>query len=187
MASRQQRSAFFFSGRLDPPELANFQLQNVFLRDRRGAGFEMIGPGIAIWWPSRPSSDVGDLGDFARAWFRTIASAYYFETGIALTRRVVGWVEAVVGLADPRLSRLPLPDQDDPANVSMAAAVKLARRLRGTGDLERAANELLASAYDTTAQAYLSAFRSIECLRRISSRAGIVVRVVTKCSGPIST
>jgi hypothetical protein len=170
-----RRSAFFFHGRLDPPELANFNLQNIFLRDRRGGVFEIIGPGIAIWWPSRPRREIDDLAAMARDWFRTIASSYYIESTIALMPRVAGWVEAldvhvheaVVGFADARFIQLDPPPEDHPESLRMRDAVDLARRLRGTGNLERATNELLAAAYDATPQGYLSAFRALECVRRL--------------------
>jgi hypothetical protein len=59
-----RRSAFFFHGRLDPPELANFNLQNIFLHDRN-AVLEVLGHGIAIWWPHRPPQNFDDLRDAA--------------------------------------------------------------------------------------------------------------------------
>jgi hypothetical protein len=40
------RSAFFFFGSFTPPELANFNVQNIFLGD--GGVIEMMGPGSGI-------------------------------------------------------------------------------------------------------------------------------------------
>ncbi len=173
-STKASRSAFFFLGRLDPPELANFQLQNVPLGDR-GAVLEILGHAISIWWPSRLRREFGDLLDAARAWVVTIASAYYLETGTALEATLIGWVEAldvfareaVIGTIDVRFHKVKAVAADDPVNEPMRRAVALAGRLRGAGELERAANQLLAAANDPTVQALLSAYRALECVRRI--------------------
>ena len=169
-----RRSAFFFLGRLDPQELANFNVQNVLVRDR-GAVVEVIGHAIAIWWPSRPRKESSDLSDAARAWFLTIASSYYLETGTALEVRLVSWVEALdvnvretmIGIADSRFAKVPVVAEADPINRPMRNAISLARRLRRRGgDLELATHELFAAANTTTPQGHLRAFRAVECVRR---------------------
>jgi hypothetical protein len=158
-----------------PAELANFNIQNVFLRDRK-ARLEIVGHGIAIWWPSRPRREFDDLADAAGAWFRTIASSYYLMTGIPLEPGVIGWVEAwdveieqaVIGFADPRFAKVSVPRVDDDVNRPMHEAIKLARFLRRRrGELERASHEALAAANDGTAQSFLSAYRALECVRRL--------------------
>jgi hypothetical protein len=169
----ERRSSFFFTGGLEPGELANFNVQNVFLRDR-GAVLEVLGRSIAIWWPARPRREFDDLADAARAWFQTIPAAYYLQSGIALEPKLTGWVEAldvdvkeaVVGVADKRFAKYDVPLKRDAVNDSMRAAIRLGGKLRRRGDLERATHELLAAANDTTPQAYLSAFRALECIRR---------------------
>lgn len=159
-----------------PAELANFNVQNVLVPDRLGGRLELIGNGIAIWWPSRPRVDFVDRADAARAWFRTTASAYYLETGIPLETELTGWVEAldveaqeaIIGFADPRLVKVPTPPEDAAQNMAMQEAIKLAARLRRRGgEIERATHEALAAANDGTPQAFLSAYRALECIRRI--------------------
>ncbi len=130
---------------------------------------------MAIWWPARPRGDSVDLTDAARAWFQTIPAAYYIETGIPLEPSLTGWVEAldvdiqeaVVGFADARFAKVSPPLEDAAVNQQMRAAVRLAQKLRRRGgEIERATHELLAAANDTSVQAFLSAFRAVECLRR---------------------
>jgi len=159
-----------------PAELANFNVQNVLLRDRKGARLEILSHCIAIWWPSRPRNEFDDLADAARRWIRTIASAYYLETDIPLEPDLVGWVEAldvqaeeaVVGFADPRFLKVKTPPAEADENRRMREAIKLAVRLRRRGgDLERATHEALAAANDGTPQSFLSAYRAPECVRRI--------------------
>lgn len=158
-----------------PAELANFNIQNVFLRDRK-ARLEVLGHGIAIWWPSRPRREFFDLADAARTWFRTIASAYYLRTGTPLEPELVGWVEALdvtveeasIGFADPRFIKVGTPGVDDEVNRPMHDAIEVARVLRRKkGELEQASHQALAAANDGTAQSLLSAFRALECLRRV--------------------
>ena len=159
-----------------PAELANFNVQNVFVRDRRDGQLEVLGNGIAIWWPSRPRREFVDLADAARAWFRTTASAYYIETGVPLEPELTGWVEAlhvearqaVIGFADPRFVKVTTPPEDDEVNLRMRQAIRLAARLRRKGgEPERATHEVLAAANDGTPQSFLSAYRALECVRRI--------------------
>ena len=53
-------------------------------------------------------------------------------------------------------------------NVSLRGAIDRAKTLRRVGgELERATNELLAAANDGTPQSFLSAYRALECIRRI--------------------
>lgn len=169
-----RRSSFFFTGRLEPGELANFNLQNVPLR-AKGAILEIIGPAMAIWWGARPKREFNDLADAARAWFRTVPAAYYLQTTIALEPLVTGWIEALdvdvkeafVGFADARFLKVDVPPQDAEVNEQMRGAIRLAQKLRRRGgELERATHELLGAANDSTAEAYLRAFRALECLRR---------------------
>jgi hypothetical protein len=176
MATMDERSAFFFIGRLMPAELANFNVQNVFVRDRRNGQLELLGNGIAIWWPTRPRREFVDLADSARAWFRTTASAYYLQTGVPLEPELTGWVEAlhvearqaVIGFADPRFVKVSTPPEDAEVNEQMRTAIQLASRLRRKGgEIERATHQALAAANDGTPQAFLSAFRALECVRRI--------------------
>lgn len=171
----KRRSSFFFIGRFEPGELANFNVQNEPLRDRRGAIFEALGQGVAIWWPSRPCVDFVDLADAARAWLRTIPAAYFIRSEVPLEPTLVGWVEAldvnvreaVIGFADARFSKVSTPPENAPENDAMRAALQLARRLRARGgEFERAAHELLDAANDSSAQCFLSAFRALECIRR---------------------
>jgi hypothetical protein len=108
-----RHSSFFFTGRLDPGKLANFNIQNLSLRDRK-AVLELLGPAIAIWWPARPHRELPDLADAARAWFRTIPAVYCIETEIALEPSLTGWIEAldvgvheaVVGVAHTRFTKV---------------------------------------------------------------------------------
>jgi hypothetical protein len=169
-----RRSSFFFTGRLEPAELANFNIQNLPLRDRK-AILEVLGQGIAVWWPARPQSEFVDLADAARSWFRTIPAAYYIETRIALESSLTGWVEAldvdvreaVIGIAEPRFVKVDVPPEDATVNQQMRTSIRLAQKLRRRGgEIERASLELLGAANDSTAQAFLSAFRALECLRR---------------------
>lgn len=171
-----RRSAFFFTGRLMPAELANFNVQNLFVRDRLDGRIELLGNGIAIWWPSRPRTEFVDRADSARAWFRTTASAYYLRTGTPLEPELSGWVEAldveaneaVIGFADPRFVKVSTLPEDAPENIAMREAIQLAGRLRRRGgEIERATHEALAAANDGTPQAFLSAYRALECVRRI--------------------
>lgn len=171
-----KRSAFFFTGRLDPADLANFNVQNEFLRDRRGGVLELLRNGIAVWWPSRPSTSFDDLRDSATAWFDAVAAAYFLETAVPLEPTLVGWVEALdvtaheamIGIADRRFYKTAGTDEGDVVNQQMRKAIALARRLRGAGELERAALELLTAANDSRSpQAALSCFRSLECVRRV--------------------
>ncbi len=169
------RSAFFFLGRLEPSELANFNVQNVLLRDRRGGVVELLGHGIAVWWPSQARSAFSELLDSAMGWFTRIASSYYLLTEVALQPSLIGWVEAVdvdvreavVGITDPRFLKVPAVAQDDPANDLMQEAIAMARRIRDAGELERATSEILRAGNDGSVQALLSAFRALECVRRI--------------------
>jgi hypothetical protein len=171
-----RRSAFFFTGRLMPAELANFNVQNVFVRDRIGGRLEVLANGIAIWWPSRPRAEFADLADAARAWFRSTASAYYLETGTPLETELTGWVEAldveaneaVIGFADQRFIKVQVPAEEADENVRLRQAIDLAVRLRRRGgEIERAAHEALAAANDGTPGAFLSAYRALECIRRL--------------------
>jgi hypothetical protein len=170
------RSAFFFHGHLQPAELANFNVQNVPLRDRKGGRVELMSNGIAVWWPSRPRAEFLDLAGAAGAWFLTTASAYYLETSIPLEPHLEGWVEALdvtaneamIGFADPRFVKVRPPEPNATVNADMLTAVEVARALRRAGgEIERAAHELLAAANDGTAQSFLSAYRALECVRRI--------------------
>src|SRR5207253_3129941 len=79
--SEEPRSAFFLMARLEPRELANFLVSNIALGDRDNV-VEVVGPAMAIWWPSHPRAELDDLADAARAWFRTICSAYYLVSGL---------------------------------------------------------------------------------------------------------
>ena len=173
--STAEHSAFFFSGRLMPAELANFNISNLFLSDR-DARLELLGHGIAIWWPTQPSEEFDDLMDAARGWLRTITSAYYLETGIALEPELVGWVEALhvevkeamIGFIDRRFGQVPPPATDPQRNETMREAIALAERVRRAGgELERASHEALDAANDLTPQTFLSAYRALECVRRI--------------------
>jgi hypothetical protein len=171
-----RRSAFFFYGHLHPAELANFNVQNVFLRDHKSGCAEVMGNGMAVWWPSRPTATVDDLTDAARAWFRTIAASYYLEADIALNAELEGWVEALdvtateamMGFVDSRFIKVRPPQENDEINIEMRNAIQLARALRRAGgDIERSTHELLAAANDGTPQCFLSAYRALECIRRI--------------------
>src|SRR5579885_2098457 len=145
-----RRSSFFFTGRLDPGELANFNVQNLRIRDR-GAVLEVLGQAIAIWWPARPRREFIDLADSAREWFRTIPAAYYIQTGIALEPSLTGWIEAldvdvkeaIVGFAHPRFAKVDVPPEGADVNRDLRAAIRLATRLRRQGELNRASHELL--------------------------------------------
>jgi hypothetical protein len=170
-----QRSSFFFVGHLEPPELANFNVQNVFLRDRRGGVVEVFGHSIAVWWPSLKRAEFRERREDAEGWFTRIASAYYLESDVALQPRMLAWVEAVdveareavIGVVDARFYKIPVVAADNPVNEPVRVAIDVARRLKGTGELERATSELLRAVNDPSPQAFLSAFRALECIRRI--------------------
>jgi hypothetical protein len=174
MAARR-RSSFFFIGRLEPAELANFNVQNVFLRDRRGGVVELHGHGVAVWWPSQVREEFPNLLDTANRWFGRIASAYYMMSGVALQPTLVSWVEAldveakdaVIGINDARFHKVAVGSEDDANSVLMRDAIDLARKLKDTGELERSTQELLRAANDPSAQAFLSAYRALECVRRV--------------------
>jgi hypothetical protein len=149
------RSAFFFHGHLQPAELANFNVENVALRDRKGGRVELMSNGIAVWWPSRPRAEFLDLAGAAGAWFRTTASAYYLETSIPVEPQLEGWVEALdvtvneamIGFADPRFVKVRPPEPNATVNADMLRAIEVAKALRRAGgEIERAAHELLAAA-----------------------------------------
>jgi hypothetical protein len=171
----RRRSSFFFIGRLEPAELANFNVQNVFLRDRRGGVLELLGHGIAVWWPSQSREDFPNLLDTANRWFGRIASAYYLKSGRALEPTLVSWVEAldvkakeaVIGINDTRFHKVPVVSEDNLINDLMRGAIDLARTLKDTGELERSAQEILRAANDPSPQAFLSAYRALECVRRM--------------------
>lgn len=174
MAS-ERCSSFFFIGRLEPAELANFNVQNVFLRDRRKGVVEVFGHSIGVWWPSRPRVDFGDHLDSAQSWFVRIAGSYMLETGVALEPKLIAWVEAVdvaaneaiLGIADARFHKVPVVEESAAVNKPLLRAIETARRLQGTGELEQSVREILRAGNDPSPQALLSAFRALECVRRL--------------------
>jgi hypothetical protein len=173
-ASKRETSAFFFLGRLAPDELANFNIQNHFLPDH-GAVLEVFGHAIAIWWPKAERAASEDLLDRASQWMRTIASAYYLESdGIALDVRLLNWVEAlhveareaIIGSTDDRFRRISVVEESAPVNDSMLRAIRLAERLRGSLEYERAVQEAWTAGNEFGYEWPLSAFRALECIRR---------------------
>jgi hypothetical protein len=179
---RSSSSAFFFIGDLTPQELANFNVQNVPLDEggpaASGPYLEVFGHTIAVWWPSRPRDLFDDLRDRADLWIRTVTSCYYLASGVALDARLAYWVEArdvvaneaVIGIADPRFHHVRVVDPADARNEPMRAAIRRTQTLRGFVDLEPALHELWRAACDPSDEAFLSAFRSLECVRRMYER-----------------
>lgn len=172
--SDSDRSAFFFMGAFEPAEIANFNLQNIFLPGDDGV-LEVLGHGIGVWWGSRFARDFNDLRDATRDWLETTAAVYFLSTGSALGVRLGYWVEAidanvkeaVVGFFDTRFRIISAPSEDAPANERLRRAVDLAGALRGRTHAHPAAKEAWRSALDPSDEAFLSAFRSLECLRRL--------------------
>ena len=65
-------SAFFFVGRLTPPELANFNVQNLEIA---GNGVvEILGPHISVWWRNEPR-DEWKIRNWEHFWAGSIATA----------------------------------------------------------------------------------------------------------------
>lgn len=167
------RSAFFFLGSLEPAELANFNVQNVFLPD--GSVLELMGHGAGLWWGARLAREFDDVRDTTRDWLETIAALYFLETGTALSVRLSGWVEAldvdvkeaVLGFIDERFRVVPAVGEEHEANAPMRWSIDVAGRLRGVTHLQPAVTEVWRSALDPSDEAFLSAFRSLECLRRL--------------------
>lgn len=168
-------SSFFFIGRFEPAELANFNVQNVFLRDRRGGVVEVFGGSIAVWWPSRIQEEFKDHRDSAGRWFVAIAGSYFLESDVALTPKLTSWVEAldvetreaVIGIAEARFPQVEVVREDDAVNSPMRRAIATARRVYGGGEIEQAVAEMLRAGSDSSPQALLSAYRALECIRRI--------------------
>jgi hypothetical protein len=172
--SQGRRSAFFFAGQFTPAELANFNLQNVILSD--GPVVEVLGHHVGLWWGSRPRSQFDALRDEARIWVETIAAAYFVASGRALGVRLTGWVEAldvdvreaVLGFIDDRYRVIGgAPAESDPVNSPLRDAVATAARLLGFRHLQPATLEVWRAAVDPSDEAFLSAFRAAECLRRL--------------------
>jgi hypothetical protein len=166
-------SAFFFVGGFEPAELANFNLQNIFLPG--GGVLEVLGDGVAIWWSSRPRQLFDELRDATRDWLETIAAGYFLLTGTGLSVRLRNWVEAldvraeeaVVGFMDSRFRSIRPPEENHPVNEPLRQAVGLASLMRGRKHLQPAVKELWRAGLDPSDEAFLSAYRALECLRRL--------------------
>jgi hypothetical protein len=172
-------AAFFFLGSFQPAEIANFNLQNVFLPGEKDAVLEVLGHGASIWWKRRRRRDFDLLRDDSRDWLETIASAYFLERGIALDVHLHNWVEtlthtdeAVVGFIDPRFRVIPSALADSEVSQALREAVRLAGRIRGREHLQPAVKEVWRAALDPSDEALLSAFWGLECVRRLYGEDG---------------
>lgn len=172
MAGRRT-SAFFFHGAFSPAEQANFNIQNVVLAD--GSVLEALGHGIAVWWRSARRDDLDELRDRTRDWIETIAAGYYFEAAVPLDVGLGGWVEvldveareAVIGFIDSRFRYVKASSSRAKQNKEMRRAIALAEKLIAKTHLSRAAKEAWRAGVDPTDEAFLSAFRALECVRRL--------------------
>jgi hypothetical protein len=172
MSAPERSSAFFFVGRFEPAELANFNVQNIELE---GDGvLEVLGRGVGVWWRSRPRSSFDELGNETRDWLQTICASYFLLTRTALEVRLTNWnealdahvAEAVVGFIDSRFRVIRTAAEGEQVNAPLRRAVELARALRGRLHLQRGVLELWRSRLDPSDEAFLSAFRALECVRR---------------------
>lgn len=165
-------AAFFFLGAFEPAELAKFNVQNFPLPG--GGIFEAYGHGAGVWWRSKFRRDVEDVREASRDWLETIAAAYFLSSGVALGVRLAHWVEtlvpveeAVLGFIDSRFRVIAASAEGEPHNAALRRAVDHAAALRGRVHIQPAVKEAWRSALDPSDEAFLSAFRALECLRRL--------------------
>jgi hypothetical protein len=166
------RSAFFFFGRLTPIELANFHVQNEFLGD--GGVIEILGPLWSVWWGSALARDYTELDARLADWLRSLLGCYFLSEGIALGAVKERWVEAldvevkeaVAGFYDERYELVPAPAEPAKPNEPIILAIRAAARLRELEHVKAAAHEILGAARDRSDEGFFKAFRALECLRR---------------------
>jgi hypothetical protein len=166
-------ASFFFLGALQPAEQANFNLQNIVLPGE-DAVLEVFGHGVAGWWRQRVRSDFEDVRDATRDWLETIVAIYYLCSGTALDVHLAHWVEtlanveeAVVGFIDSRFRIITVPPEDSAGSAVLRRSVQIGAELRQRKHVLPAAKEAWRSGLDPSDEAFLSAFRALECLRRV--------------------
>lgn len=172
-----RRSAFFFVGHFVPDEGANFNIQN---KEIAGNGvLEVLGADIGLWWRHEPQ-DLDPLLRRTVDWVLTLASSYYLAGNQALDVRLNSWVEvrdvdakeAVIGFLSERFIRVKAPSRQTARTHPLLRAVPVTEALVArSGDpaiphLQQAAREAWRAALTGGDEAFLSAFRAIECLRR---------------------
>jgi hypothetical protein len=168
-------AAFFFVGGFEPAELAHFNVQNEFLEEHDDDGvLEVLGHGVGVWWKRHRRRDFLDLRDVTRDWLETLASVCFLASGAALGVRLTNWLEtlahvdeAAVGFIDTRFRVIPSLREDSPASDELRRALEITRKLRGRKHLHPAVKEAWRAAIDPTDEAFLSAFRGLECVRRL--------------------
>lgn len=141
----------------------------------------MLGPHIGLWWGNELARDFDALLRRCADWVQTIASAYFLISDDPLSVQLNCWVEAldvdvreaVLGFIDERFRVVRTPQKEAPPTHPVRRAIELAGRLGELADthppqrhLKPAAQEAWRAARDGTDEAFLSAFRALECLRR---------------------
>src|SRR5438093_12738431 len=151
-------------GGLQPGERANFNLQNIILPGE-DAVLEAFGHGVAIWWRRRVRRDFDDVRDATRDWL--LCSETALDVYLAHWVETLAHVEeAVLGFIDNRFRIITVPSEDSAGSAVLRHAVQIGADLRRRRHLLPAAKEAWRSALDPSDEAFLSAFRALECLRR---------------------
>jgi hypothetical protein len=169
-------STVYVFGELEPRELALFNADEirVDLRRRLGATVEVIGHGIGFWSPDHSTARAFQTRTQGEVLFRLIVAAYALLGGTPFRARANGWVEArdvvgqatMMGFTSPRFAHAELWALNDPRNLAIRVAVRIAVGVR-TRPLHRLAlRDFHAALLEPGDDAFVYAYRAVEAIRQ---------------------
>lgn len=188
--SSGNRSTYFFLGRLTEPG-ARYQLQEAKLRD--GFRLEVFLEHIAIWGTSDQRFD--PLRMAVKSTLDTIVSAFAFRTRRAVSYSLESWVEAksteatknVIGWFRPAGSVPPTADRRG-RSAAWAKAVRLYNTMTASqANHVLALKDLNSARRDSSADAFLFAYRAIEDICRAATGMGEAQKAWAKMHNILGT